>query len=82
MVEDLFLASNLSYCLEGRLPGRDCIRSLRTVRELAYFDPHDPLPLVASWVEDACKGAALLAARGMRRSRARNSSRVLSTTAN
>ena len=82
MVEDLFLASNLSYCLEGRLPGRDCLRSLRTVHELAYFDPHDPLPLVASWVEDACKGAALLAARGMRRSRARNSSRVLSTTPN
>jgi hypothetical protein len=82
MVEDLFLASNLSYCMEGRFPRRDCLQSLRTVRELAYFDRHDPLPLVASWVEDACKGAALLASRGMRHSRARHSSRVLSTTPN
>jgi predicted ATP-grasp superfamily ATP-dependent carboligase len=82
MVEDLFLASTLSYCIEGRLPNRDWIRSLRTVRELAYFDRHDPLPLIASGVEDACKAAALLTARGMRHIRTWNSSRVLSTTSN
>jgi predicted ATP-grasp superfamily ATP-dependent carboligase len=79
MVEDLDLASSLSYWIGGQLSPRDWMRSLRSVRELAYFDRRDPLPLIASWAEDAFRGTAALAAHVKRRISTRDSSRTLST---
>jgi D-aspartate ligase len=80
MVEDLDLVSSLSYWIDGGLAPTDWIRSLRRVRELAYFDRRDPLPFFASWVEDAVRGAAALTAHVKRRFPAKNSSQILSTT--
>lgn len=82
MVEDLDLVSSLRYWTEGRLAPWDWIRSLRSVGELAYFDRRDPLPFLASWVEDVFRGAAALAAHVKRGAAARDNSRILSTTPN
>jgi predicted ATP-grasp superfamily ATP-dependent carboligase len=44
VVEDLDIASSLSYRAEGALPWRQWAASFRGVREAAYFACDDPLP--------------------------------------
>lgn len=49
LVEPLDLASSLAYRRRGDLTAGEWVRSLRGVRETAWFAADDPLPFLALW---------------------------------
>jgi D-aspartate ligase len=53
MVEDLDLVAAFRYCRSGRLRVREWLRSLRGIRETAFFAPDDLLPLLLMLRADA-----------------------------
>jgi D-aspartate ligase len=53
IVEDCDLASSFRYSRDGKLTGRQWLRSLQGVRECALWAPDDPLPLPSMLLRDA-----------------------------
>lgn len=53
LVEDYDLVSSIRYGLDGNLSLREWISSFRGVRELAYLNARDPIPMFARLAEDA-----------------------------